>query len=93
VRPERPSTRSSFLGALKDLNESGEIDALMARILSGMQEQIEDHKAVETLFLQIKSLLPLNDFSEIGGTAAHFLVKEVCDLSPVSSSINRLHVQ
>merc|ERR1712038_1772035 len=72
------------LGALKDFSETGEIDALMARIYNSMQEQIEDYKAVETYIRLIDFSLALN---VTGGTAAHFLVKEVCDLSPVSSPI------
>merc|ERR1711994_398539 len=72
------------LGALKDFSETREIDALMARIFNSMQEQIEDYKAVETFIRLIELSLALN-FT--GGTVAHLLVKEVCDLSPVSSSI------
>merc|ERR1712038_57519 len=44
-------------------------------------------QGLDTFIRLIEFLGALNDFSETGGTVAHFFVKEVCDLSLVSSSI------
>lgn len=68
---------------------------LIPRVESSMQNRVEVYKAGETLIVQIEFLLALRDSSETGDVdASKYNIdfeglpqKEVCDLSPLTSSI------
>jgi len=70
-------------------------DDLSPRVSSSEQKRIEAYKAGETLIRQIEFLLALKDSSETGEIDASIYnvdfpvlpQKEVCDLSPLTSSI------
>jgi len=70
-------------------------DDLIPRVSSSMQRRMEAYKAGETLIRQIEFLLALKDSSETGEIDASIYrvdfpalpQKEVCDLSPLTSSI------